>query len=96
MAKGYGIIIAYEPIWAIGSDSVAELDAVQTTLQALQAYVREAQWGCAVTWCYGGAVNAASIKTVQKLPISGVLVGRSSQQIASWRALLQQGGAAKK
>jgi triosephosphate isomerase (TIM) len=77
-----GLVIAYEPVWAIGtgrnalgSDAAAMAEAIRTTLARLG-------WGAAagdVPVLYGGSVTAANIGEFLAEPsIDGALVGGAS------------------
>ena len=72
------IIIAYEPVWAIGTGKVARPEDIQTTC----AFIRETlvhNYELASPILYGGSVkgdNAASILSLKD--VGGVLVGGAS------------------
>jgi triosephosphate isomerase len=77
------IVIAYEPVWAIGTgrtargaDAAAMADAIRSALEA-NGWTRDA--AAAVPVLYGGSVTAASIGEFLEEPaIDGALVGGAS------------------
>jgi len=76
------LVIAYEPIWAIGTGRTATSDDAQQVCAAIRACVAE-QWGSdaagAVRIQYGGSVKAANIAELIAMPdIDGALVGGAS------------------
>lgn len=75
----WGCIIAYEPIWAIGTGSTptnSEIDEVVNWLK--QQY--SGTFGKPKI-LYGGSVSAKNIETLSKTKIDGVLVGKSSLDV---------------
>jgi triosephosphate isomerase len=79
-----GAVIAYEPIWAIGTGEVATPDDAQEVCAAIRAWVREnvdAEAGNAVRLLYGGSVKAANVAGIMAQPdVDGCLVGGASLQ----------------
>ena len=75
-------IIAYEPIWAIGTGKTATSDQAQEVCAKIRETVKEvfgAEAAEAVTIQYGGSVNAAnSAELFAKEDIDGGLVGGAS------------------
>jgi triosephosphate isomerase len=76
------LVIAYEPVWAIGTGEVATPDDAQEVCAAIRAKVREA-WGeaaaDAVRIQYGGSVKAANVAGIMAKPdVDGCLVGGAS------------------
>jgi triosephosphate isomerase len=80
--SGAGLVIAYEPVWAIGTgrnatgaDAAAMSDAIRSSLEALG-------WGdlaAATPVLYGGSVTSTNIDTFLAEPsIDGALVGGAS------------------
>jgi triosephosphate isomerase (TIM) len=83
-------ILAYEPVWAIGSGRVPTLDEIRGTHQAIIAAVA-GQLGAkpeAVRVLYGGSVKPENAAAILALPeVSGVLVGGASLKSADFCAI---------
>jgi triosephosphate isomerase len=78
------LVIAYEPVWAIGTGEVATPDDAQEVCAAIRARVTEV-WGEAagagVRVLYGGSVKAGNIAGIMaKTDVDGALVGGASLQ----------------
>lgn len=76
------VIIAYEPVWAVGSDMVPDSNEILEVKILLKKILVE-KYGLAVAEkvniLYGGSVKAESVKQVCLEPgLDGVLVGRES------------------
>jgi triosephosphate isomerase len=77
-----GLVIAYEPIWAIGTG----LNATPEDAQAVCGFIRElvgSRWGAetaaAVRIQYGGSVKSSNAASLMAMPdIDGALVGGAS------------------
>ena len=80
-----GLVIAYEPVWAIGTGEVATPDDAQEVCQAIRGQVREAHGDAAadaVRVLYGGSVKAANVAGIMAQPdVDGCLVGGASLQV---------------
>ena len=79
-----GLVVAYEPVWAIGTGEVATPDDAQEVCAALRARVAES-WSedaaAAVRVLYGGSVKAANVAGImEKTDVDGCLVGGASLQ----------------
>jgi triosephosphate isomerase len=76
------MVIAYEPVWAIGTGEVATPDDVQETAATIRARVSEfhgAETATSVRILYGGSVKPGNIAPIMALPdIDGALVGGAS------------------
>jgi len=76
------VVIAYEPVWAIGTGKVATPDQAQETHAAIRAYIREAagaEVADAVRIQYGGSVSPDNCaELISKPDIDGFLVGGAS------------------
>jgi triosephosphate isomerase len=77
-----GLVIAYEPVWAIGTGEVATPEDAQEVCGAIRDRVREV-WGDgaadSVRVLYGGSVKSANVAAIMTKPdIDGALVGGAS------------------
>jgi triosephosphate isomerase len=80
-----GLVVAYEPVWAIGTGEVATPDDAQEVCQAIRGQVREAYGDAAadgVRVLYGGSVKAGNVGGIMaKADVDGCLVGGASLQV---------------
>ena len=79
-----GLVVAYEPVWAIGTGEVATPDDAQEVCAAIRGRIAEV-WGdeaagaCRIL--YGGSVKAGNIAGIMaKTDVDGALVGGASLQ----------------
>ena len=79
------LVIAYEPVWAIGTGEVATPDDAQEVCAAIRERVREVHGDEAadsVRVLYGGSVKAANVAAIMAQPdVDGALVGGASLQV---------------
>jgi len=75
-------VIAYEPVWAIGTGEVATPEDAQEVCGAIRSYVAEAFGAVAaeaVRIQYGGSVKASNVVEIMAKPdVDGALVGGAS------------------
>jgi len=78
------LVIAYEPVWAIGTGEVATPDDAQEVCAAVRERIREVHGDTAadgVRVLYGGSVKAANVAGIMdKTDVDGCLVGGASLQ----------------
>jgi triosephosphate isomerase len=79
-----GLVVAYEPVWAIGTGEVATPDDAQEVCAAIRARVAEThgdETAAGVRVLYGGSVKAANVAGImEKADVDGCLVGGASLQ----------------
>jgi triosephosphate isomerase len=75
-------VIAYEPVWAIGTGRVASAADAQEVCAAIRAELAELaspEVAASVRVLYGGSVNAKNVgELVGKADVDGALVGGAS------------------
>src|SRR5205814_9049213 len=77
-----GLVIAYEPVWAIGSGKNVDPEDAYKMMRLIRRVVSELIGAGAarkVRVLYGGSVNAANVESYVELPLcDGCLVGGAS------------------
>ena len=86
------IVIAYEPVWAIGTGKTATPEIAADAHRVIRSQVRE-KYGKdaadAIRILYGGSVKADNAKTLMAQPeIDGVLVGGASLDAVSFASIV--------
>jgi triosephosphate isomerase len=89
-----GLLVAYEPVWAIGTGEVATPDDAQEVCAAIRAKIAElydTDTADQVRILYGGSVKPSTSADIVGQPdVDGALVGGASldpeQLVAIWRA----------
>lgn len=72
------IILAYEPLWSIGTGIIPRLDEIEQTTKFIKKVVAE-KFSCECNVLYGGSVNEQNSKSILKVDgLDGVLVGGAS------------------
>jgi triosephosphate isomerase len=77
-----GMVIAYEPVWAIGTGEVATPEDAQEAVSAIRSQisaVHDAETAARVRILYGGSVKPGNIAPIMAQPdVDGALVGGAS------------------
>ena len=93
------IVLAYEPVWAIGTGRTATPEQAQEVHALIRRLVQE-QWGGAaaqgIRSQYGGSVTAANALELLRQPdVDGALVGGASLKADAFAAIIQAAAQAK-
>jgi triosephosphate isomerase len=79
-----GLVVAYEPVWAIGTGEVATPEDAQEVCGAIRQWVRETHGegaAEAVRVLYGGSVKSGNVASLMaQADVDGALVGGASLQ----------------
>jgi len=85
-------VIAYEPIWAIGTGRTATAEDANEVIKAIRELVREdfADASDQIRIQYGGSVKASNIEELMAQPeIDGALVGGASLDVDSFVQIVE-------
>ena len=83
------IMIAYEPVWAIGSGKIPSYKTLVERLQYIQMKVTEIL-GITPILLYGGSVNEQTIQELEKIEmLDGYLIGSASLNIEKLKKLIE-------
>lgn len=88
------MVIAYEPVWAIGTGN----NATPEQAEEAHRFIRKVMWdlydmqsASYIPIIYGGSVNASNFKAISLEPnVDGALVGSASLQIKTFIEILKQ------
>ena len=87
------IVVAYEPVWAIGSGQAATPDQAQEVCAKLRAVIADKLGPDAAARTrvlYGGSVKAANIASFMRQPdVDGALVGGASLVVDEFAAIIR-------
>lgn len=88
-----GLVVAYEPIWAIGTGRTATPEQAQEVCGAIRATIAELfgeEVAEATRVLYGGSMNEGNVELLLAQPdIDGGLVGGASLKADSFRQLIE-------
>jgi triosephosphate isomerase (TIM) len=90
------VVLAYEPVWAIGTGKNATPDDAAQIHELIRMELGRNSVDSPVPILYGGSVNAGNVVALLSRPqLDGVLVGGASLDPAAWADLVEKGSRTK-
>ena len=90
------VVLAYEPVWAIGTGKNATPDDAAQVHELIRMELGRNSVEARVPILYGGSVNAENVALLLTRPqIDGVLVGGASLNPEGWAEVIEKGSRAK-
>ena len=93
LASDSEIVVAYEPVWAIGSGQAATPEQAQEVCQKLREVIRASlgdEAADATRVLYGGSVKSGNVASFMREPdIDGALVGGGSLKVDEFSAIVR-------
>ncbi|WP_378146443.1 triose-phosphate isomerase [Cnuibacter sp. UC19_7] len=93
LPKGTDVVVAYEPVWAIGSGQAATAEQAEQVCAALREVVKESlgdDAAAATRILYGGSVKSGNIAGFMREPnVDGALVGGASLDVDEFAAIVR-------
>jgi triosephosphate isomerase len=87
------VVIAYEPVWAIGTGKVAEGSQIEEAHALVRDWLKinyNSETAVSVQVLYGGSVNSANAKELIELKgVDGFLIGGASLKVESFKEIIQ-------
>lgn len=88
------LVVAYEPVWAIGTGNNATPSDVETAVKAIRSQIRHlfgAEPAKKVRVLYGGSVTADNATSYMTIPgVDGLLVGGASLNVHTFADIVNQ------
>ena len=86
------ILIAYEPIWAIGTGVAAELDIIEKNMRLIKKIINNINTNnCNIYLLYGGSVNEHNASEIFALnDVNGFLIGSASLEVESFYGIYKR------
>jgi triosephosphate isomerase len=89
--KGAQILLAYEPVWAIGEKGIPASPDYADARQAEIVSIAQDVLGRRIPCLYGGSVNPGNCEELISCPnIDGLFIGRSAWSVEGYLGILAQ------
>lgn len=83
------IIIAYEPVWAIGTNIIPTNEKIEDTIKFIKDYIKE-KFNCDILVLYGGSININNIELLNKINnVDGFLIGGASLKVDEFTQIIK-------
>jgi triosephosphate isomerase len=90
------VVLAYEPVWAIGTGKNATPDDAAQIHELIRMELGRGGVRTPISILYGGSVNSDNVAALLSRPqLDGVLVGGASLEPEKWATVIEKGSRAK-
>ena len=87
--QGTSLILAYEPVWAIGAKEPASADHILAVVGELKRACKQMGRGEEVKILYGGSAGPGTWETL-KSGVDGLLLGRFAHDVQAFRKTVEE------
>lgn len=85
------IIIAYEPIWSVGTGITPTYDQLTEAFEIINSFIKQSAVANKALLVYGGSVNLDNVSQIMSLrDVAGVLIGKSSLDYQNLSKILKR------
>lgn len=82
------IIIAYEPIWAVGTNRIPTMTEIKNTVKYIKDLMKKV-YNVDVKVLYGGSININNIEKIKKIDcLDGIMIGASSTDVQEFLKII--------
>lgn len=83
------MIIAYEPIWAVGSNRVPTMAEIRSTVKYIKELIKKI-YDIDIKVLYGGSINSSNIEKIKKIEcLDGIMVGSSATNASEFLKIIE-------
>lgn len=83
------IIIAYEPIWAVGSSRVPTMAEIRNTVKYIKELIKKI-YDVDIKVLYGGSINSNNVEKIKKIEcIDGIMIGSSAANVDEFLKIIE-------
>jgi triosephosphate isomerase len=84
------LVVAYEPVWSIGTGVVASLEQIEQAHQSVEKFLKDLDFKQEIPILYGGSVKPENVGDISRVPrVSGFLVGGASLEVDSFKKICE-------
>lgn len=84
------LILAYEPVYSIGTGIVLENSEIEKTVDFIKSFIKK-EYNKEFPILYGGSVDEKNIKNIKNIQnIDGVLIGKASLDIEKVKRIMEE------
>ncbi len=74
------IVLAYEPLWAIGNDNLPDINYINEKLTSIKEYIKN-KYSLNIDILYGGSIHSKDLNLLEQISSNGLLIGHSSLNV---------------